>query len=45
MTPKKLAEFWCATAALGGFEPVWWKRVYIWAVFRISPPRLSDISN
>jgi hypothetical protein len=25
MTPKKLAEIWCAEAALGGFKPLWWK--------------------
>jgi hypothetical protein len=45
MTRKKLAEVWCAEAALGGFKPVWWKQIYIWAVFKISPPRLPEISN
>jgi hypothetical protein len=44
MTRKKLAEVWCAEAALGGFKPVWWKQIYIWAVFKISPPRLPEIS-
>ena len=42
MTPKQLAEIWCAEAALGDFKPVWWKQIYIWAVFRISPPRLPE---
>ena len=47
MTPKKLAEVWCAEAALGAaalgaeFKAVWWKRAYIWIVFKISPPRLD----
>jgi hypothetical protein len=32
MTPKKLAEVWCATAALGGFKPAWSGRCFRKAV-------------
>jgi hypothetical protein len=39
MTPKKLAEFWFAQFALTGIRPVWWKQLYIYVVFKISPPR------
>jgi hypothetical protein len=42
MTPKKLAEKWCAECALGGIKPVWWKQAYIWAIFKISPPHLPN---
>ena len=48
MTPKKLAEIWYAHAALGALAPpeirpvfAWWKRAYIYVVFKINPPRSS----
>jgi hypothetical protein len=38
MTPKKLAEFWFTQFTLTRIKPVWWKRIYIYIVFKISPP-------
>lgn len=40
MTPKKLAEFWATQNALTGLKPPWWKRLYIYLVFKVSPPRI-----
>lgn len=39
MSPKKLAEFWFTQSALLGAKPVWWKRAYIYIVFKLSPVR------
>jgi hypothetical protein len=39
MTPKKLAEYWFTQYKLTRLPPVWWKRLYIYVVFKISPPR------
>jgi hypothetical protein len=38
MTPKRLAEFWFTQFTLTGIKPVWWKQIYIYIVFKISPP-------
>jgi hypothetical protein len=43
VTPKKLAEYWWAQFALTSIKPVWWKRLYIYVVFKISPPRERDV--
>jgi hypothetical protein len=50
MTPKQLAEYWSAESALAAMaghpqKHPWWKRAYIWIVFKISPPRLPEDSN
>jgi hypothetical protein len=42
VTLKKLAEFWATQSALTGVKPTWWKRAYIYVLFKISPPRVPE---